>query len=88
MIVGPHGAGLANAIFAREPAAIVELYHSTLQHFFGALSEVLGARYVSVRGEAVGVPSADASQRRPDNADYRVDPEALTAGLAGVLQRG
>lgn len=88
VIVGPHGAGLANAIFARAPVAIVELYHSTLQHFFGALSEVLGARYLAVRGEALAAPSADARQRRPDNADYRVDPEALAAKLASVAQRG
>lgn len=85
VIVGPHGSGLANAMFAHAPAAIVELYHSTLQPFFGTLSELLGARYVTVRGNAAA-PADDSSQRRPDNADFRVDPEAVVAALARLAQ--
>lgn len=85
VIVGPHGSGLANAMFAHAPAAIVELYHSTLQRFFGTLSKILGARYVTVRGDAVA-PAGDGGQRRPDNADFRVDPEAVVAALARLPQ--
>jgi capsular polysaccharide biosynthesis protein len=84
VIAGPHGAGLANAIFAARPRLLVELYHSTRQQFYGALAEVLGAGYLAVPGESA-VETAGA--RRPDNADYRADAEAVAAALAAALAR-
>lgn len=82
VIVGPHGAGLANAIFAARPVLLAELYHSTQQQFYGALAAVLGAAYLPVQGESV---AQEALARRPDNADYRVDAQALVAALAPAL---
>jgi Glycosyltransferase 61 len=87
VIVGPHGAGLVNAMFAARPRLLVELYHSTQQQFYGALAHALGADYLPVRGESTGEAGGEFA-RRPDNADFRIDCDALTAALAGVPALG
>ncbi|MGZ5034608.1 MAG: glycosyltransferase family 61 protein [Usitatibacter sp.] len=84
VIAGPHGAGLANALFAARPRLLVELYHSTQQQFYGSLAQVLGAEYLAVPGESVADTTG---ARRPDNADYRVDAEAVAAAVAPSVER-
>jgi hypothetical protein len=82
ILVGAHGAGLANALFAHRPKLLVELYHATQQPFYSALAEALDARHLGLRGESV-VDTAGA--RRPDNAPYRIDAASVVAALEAAL---
>ena len=54
VILGPHGAGLVNAIFGAHPT-IIEIHTGSQynSHFF-ALSEVMGLDYRSIPSQAVG----------------------------------
>ncbi|MGE5094283.1 MAG: glycosyltransferase family 61 protein [Betaproteobacteria bacterium] len=81
-IVGPHGAGLTNMIFAARPAVLVEFFHSEQQIFYHSLCYALGARHYAMKG----APAAAATDpSRIDNADFTIDEGGLAAALARVL---
>lgn len=80
IIIAPHGAGLANLLFARPGTLVIELLpvsadgYLTLYH---ALSAALGLRYIALRCPADGA-----------HADFVADPRGiltLLAGLAGIV---
>lgn len=79
IVIGPHGGGLTNMVFAREPRALVELWHSRPQPFFRSLAEALGAQWIGVEGRLAG-PAADGV--RVDNGDFDVDFAAVRAAVA------
>lgn len=80
IVVGPHGAGLTDVVFAARPAVMVELFHSEPQLFFHSLCYALGARHYTMRGAPMS-----GHDGRADNADYRVDAEELAGALAALL---
>lgn len=80
VVMGPHGSGLANAVFAERPALLVELFHTDLQPFYRSLAYALKARYVILKGESVAVDAA-----RADNADYTLEEASVMRGLESVL---
>lgn len=80
VVMGPHGSGLANAIFAARLRCLVELFHSVRQPFYESLSKVLGASHIEVGGTPRGTGAV-----RGDNADYEIDGEALLCALEGRL---
>ena len=82
VIVGPHGAALANVVFAARPTLLVEIFHSEPQIFYHSLCHALGARHYAVRGAPTSA-SSDAS--RPDNSDFVVDERALGEVLSSIL---
>ena len=94
VILGMHGAGLVNAVFAPAGAAVIELQPSGLDSsriaLYWRLSGVLGHRYVQV---VCGGTGEQAGMRVPDR-DIVVDvpqlDRALTEllnGYGGVLRR-
>jgi hypothetical protein len=76
VVMGPHGAGLANLIFAERPGMLVELFHSVERLFFHSLCYTLDAFHLAIAGTPAGPEAA-----RADNADYVVDEEAVTRAL-------
>lgn len=94
LIVGPHGAGLANAVFARPGCALVELYARYLPPCFWALAMIGELRYANLssrpdaacadgRADDPVVEARDLPQRSREAID--VDPERLSALLDEVL---
>ena len=81
VVMGPHGSGLANAVFAERLAVLVELFHTELQPFYRSLAYALKSRYVILKGERAGVDAA-----RADNADYAVEEHAVMRGLEEILR--
>ena len=76
IIAGPHGAGLANAVFAASGAIVIEVRPGALRpdgvSAFATLAGLFQQRYGLVFGESV---SAD--QRAPRSADFSVSPDAV-----------
>ena len=81
IIIGPHGAGLANAIFSECPQLLFEIYHSIQQPFFRVMCDGLGARHMYIEGlpEKIGMGPV-----RSDDADYTVDEESVLRVLRDV----
>ena len=82
VVVGPHGAGLANLLFARKPRALIEFFHSVRQRFFEDVASFAGADYLAIEG--VAAADADAVERR-DNRDYTVDIARAVARIESLL---
>jgi len=80
VVVGPHGAGLTNAVFMAPGGAIVELTH---QHrVVWTYHEVAGAAghaYACIVNDSVG------SMEEPLFADFSVDLDALEAAVKAAL---
>jgi capsular polysaccharide biosynthesis protein len=74
VIVGVHGAALANLLFAPAGATVVELYTTVEQPFYRDLARAKGLRYIALGGEAVGTPT-------DHHDDFTVNPEALSVCL-------
>ena len=72
-VIGPHGAGLTNIIFAGNPRGMLEFWHSKKQPFFENISRDVGASYVAARGRPVSIDVAVGD--RPDNSPFVVDPD-------------
>jgi len=81
VVMGPHGAGLTNVVYAEKPKALVELFHSYRQPFYAALSQALGIAYCGIEGDAQR--SGDAHQS--DDAPFTVDVEKVKRALGEVL---
>ena len=81
VIVGAHGAGLTNMLFAGASAALVELRPnvSGLQHFH-TLAEKLGQRY-----EAITASIQDMNIPNHHNSSFRIDPARVDAAVEQVL---
>jgi capsular polysaccharide biosynthesis protein len=79
VVIGLHGAGLANMILCQPGTTIVEIINPTRPnpHFY-ALASALGHRYWLIRGEAI-----DEGQKA--YSDIRVDPKELEEVLAACL---
>ncbi len=83
VVVGPHGAGLANAIFASKLAMLVEIFHSEPQIFYHSLCYALGARHHAIVGARISEGVADST--RLDNADYIADEDIVLRALDALL---
>ena len=86
LIIGQHGAGMANAIFSRSGTRIVELMgynhlmnftHSAFWYSFQATA--LGHRHRSIVCE--NVPGLE---KAPKNMDIAVNPQELDVVLRGL----
>jgi capsular polysaccharide biosynthesis protein len=82
LVVGAHGAGLTNIVFAPEGAALVELVPSTYwDSIFAQLASVKRQRYAFLRGRTRGahrlVP--------PIQHDFEVDVAAAVAAVRNAL---
>lgn len=84
VVMGPHGAGLTNVLFADAPELLIEMFNSQQQPFYPALAQALNARYMGIPGQAV-VGTGDMG--RVDNAPFTVDVEKVRRGLGEVLVR-
>jgi hypothetical protein len=83
VLVGPHGAGLTNAVFMGNPQLLGEFFAGLLQPFYPILAQSIGAKYFSLEGRRVGEhPSGD---WRQDNADFAVDEKAVLQALRRYL---
>jgi len=69
VIIGPHGAGLTNLLFASCPCLLIEFYCLQRQLFFEDVTRYLGMRYEAVEGRVVKFSE---DLRRMDNHDFDV----------------
>ena len=87
-IVGPHGAGLANMIFARSGARVLEFAttdpHAHWECYYN-LAHSMGHRYGLVCSETTAGPTASFAERR--DGDLRVNPENLMEALRATEAR-
>lgn len=78
MIVGPHGAGLANMLFAPDDVKIVELgYPQYPSTSFSSIASLLGQTYLRIDGEVAAMSSP--MQR---TWDFRIDAERVAQAVA------
>lgn len=78
-VVGAHGAGLANMVFAPPHALLVELFHPDIQRpYYKNLAAVSELRYVSVMGRRAD----NGSPRREENAQFEIDPSVVSRVIA------
>lgn len=83
VVVGPHGAGLTNAVFSGNLQLLGESYSGILQPFYPVLAQSIGASYFAIEGQRVGdYPSGD---WRGADADYMVDEKAVLQTLRRYL---
>jgi glycosyl transferase family 61 len=80
VIVGPHGAGLANAVFAARPRLLVEFCHTQPQLFYHSLAFALGASHYTI-------DAAPVAGQHGHNADYTVDARRAAEILAILIAR-
>ena len=81
IVLGPHGAGLTNIVFAQRPRALIELYHSFPQPFFGTLAGALDLKYAAVEGRADPATAIPGS----DEAPFTIDVERVRAALRNMI---
>lgn len=80
VVVGPHGAGLANLVFCTQGTAVVELRPRNYPQFsYEWLSSHCGLRYRSVVGVAV---EAELPSVQVDRKDFTVNPDEVVRRLA------
>jgi capsular polysaccharide biosynthesis protein/Flp pilus assembly protein TadD len=81
LIVGAHGAGLANMLFAPADAAVVDLnFGASPVPCYEEIARIVGQRYRRVMGEPVS-----SSFVRPQSADFAVDPTAVVRAISELL---
>lgn len=80
-VIGPHGAGLTNAVFSVNLQVLGEFYVEILQPFYSMLAKSVGARYFSLPGQGIAPPLA--GEWRRDNVDYIVDEREVMKALRG-----
>jgi hypothetical protein len=73
VIVGPHGAGLSDIVFA-ERAQVIELHGHRLDTVYGTIAEAVGSRYARLRCDQVG-------------PDLHVDIDALESLLSEYVKQ-
>jgi capsular polysaccharide biosynthesis protein len=77
VIVGPHGAGLTNLVFAPREALVVEIVSTAIAHMeeFRAIARHMGQRLVTLVSDDLG---DEAPHLNPMHRDFRADiPEVL-----------
>ena len=81
-IVGPHGAGLTNLVFAPPNALIIDIKNTfSAAQFFETLAGQLGLNYTPLVGEAI---MTDASRKKHDR-DMRIEPRLVIEALRSYL---
>ncbi len=86
IVVGPHGAGLANTVFCSPGGIVVELRAARFRPVgvsaFATLADLFDHRYGLVRGETEG------QQHAARRADFRVDPNAVARIVEALVGPG
>jgi capsular polysaccharide biosynthesis protein len=79
VIVGPHGGGLTNMLWAQESCVVFEVLDPeiTARHFYWSLAHSLGHRYFMSVAEACPNPGAE--------PDLRIDPVKFEAAFRHIL---
>lgn len=67
IVIGPHGAGLTNLVFATDPRLLIELYCPPHQIFFEGLAATIAAQYHSIQCQPT---SPDSDLVRKDDNDF------------------
>jgi hypothetical protein len=86
-LVAPHGAGLANVVFARPGTKVLELYGAHLSCEYWRICNARGLEYYCLQGlDARGAPIteeriSELSYAERNGADICVDPSALASAL-------
>lgn len=81
VVIGPHGAGLVNAVFSRSPKFVVDLYHTQRAEFFHRMADSLAYRYMAI----AGTKQTESETWRPDNGDFIVDTAHVLDAVESAL---
>jgi capsular polysaccharide biosynthesis protein len=82
IVIGPHGAGLTNTLFAESPSLLAEMFSQVQQPFYQTLAQAMGIRYLGVPGTPA---RPDNDPTRADNAPFRVDVSGVREALGKML---
>jgi tetratricopeptide (TPR) repeat protein len=84
-IIGPHGTGLTNILWAPPGVKIIDL-KGQFNHFkyIEALADSLGASYTSITGNSIIPENAD-TQNQYQQADFHIDPDLVCKCLDNCL---
>ena len=90
IIVAPHGAALANVVFARPGCSVFELFepnYGTASFF--VLANRLGLKYYSMRGEGAVLPEDEQARRKAElqKLDLTVDAARFRRALDRIVSR-
>jgi capsular polysaccharide biosynthesis protein len=73
VIVGPHGAGLTNLVFAPKPGVVIEVipayWYSDTKSAFRVLAQIAGHNYCAVVSH----------DTNPQTMDWKIDVDAVVA---------
>ena len=84
IIVGAHGAGLTNIMFAPRHASIIEISNTNLRHMgdFRVICRDMGMRHTEIVSNRF---AREQSTTFPPDFDYYVDTEAVTGAVRSLL---
>ena len=87
IVVGPHGAGLANVVFCRPGTRMLELMPMAhVRPYYFTLAARTGIDWACLPCRCRSVGDRPHEGIRPAPISFRVDPDALRAALAEVLR--
>lgn len=86
VIVGAHGAGLSNLVFAPAHARVVEITNTRVRHMqdFRIIAAQTGMRYTEVVSAWYAEPRVDAPSQNPQHRDYFANVGDVVAAILEI----
>ncbi len=85
-VIGLHGSGLTNVLFAHRLRGLIEIFHTSVEPHFPLLSRFLGCRHLLVKAERVkGHFSSGTHRVRSIDDDCIVDCAKVLRAIEAVL---
>jgi len=84
VVLGPHGAGLTNLIFSKNPELLIEFFLPPQQPFFKRLAEAISSQYYQIECQC---PIMNPEPKRLNNNDMTISTELVAEFLNDYLKK-